>query len=93
MHLVWGLCENCTVAVWNTGTLKDKAELHIAKHLKPHNEFWVLPTTNPELQRRAEPDVLATMPRLTRRIDSLTTVEYTQVCRILHHDGSYPQHR
>jgi hypothetical protein len=96
MHLVHDLCENCTAAVWNTGTLKDKAELHIAKHLKPHTEFWVLPTANAELQRSAEADILATMPRSTStstlRIDSMTTVEHTQVCRILHHDGSYPQH-
>jgi len=93
--LVLGLCENCTASVWNTGTLKDK-ELHIAKHLKPHTEFWVLPTANAELQWRTEADVLATTPRCTststRRIDSMTAVQHTEVCRILHHDGSYPQH-
>ena len=96
MHLVHGLCEICTPAVRNTGTLKDKAELHIANHLKPHTECWVLPTANAGLQRRAETDVLTTVPRCTStstsRIGSKTIVEHTQVCRILHHDGSYPQH-
>jgi hypothetical protein len=78
--LVRGLCENCTASVWNTGTIKDKG-LHIAKHLKPHTEFWVLPTANAELQRPTEADVLATTPRCTntstRRIDSMTTAEHT----------------
>ena len=93
--LVLGLCENCTASVWNIGRFKDK-ELHIAKHLKPHTEFWVLPTANAELQRPTEADVLATMPQCTststRRIDSMTAVQHTDVCRILQHDGSYPQH-
>jgi hypothetical protein len=96
MHLVHDLCENCTAAVWNTGTLKDKAELHITKHLKPHTEFWVLATANAELQRRAGADVLTTAPRYKSksiiRIDSMTTVENTQLCKILHHGGSYLQH-
>jgi hypothetical protein len=92
--LVHGLCEICTAVVRNTGTLTDKAELHIAKHLKPHTEFWVLPTANAELQRCAEADVLTTVPRCpsTSRIGSKATVEHTRVCRILHHDGSYPEH-
>jgi hypothetical protein len=92
MHLVHGLCEICTAAVRKTGTLRDKAELHIAKHLKPHTEFWVLPTANVGLQRHAKVDVLATVPRCpstsTSRIGSKVTVEHTWVCRILHHDGS-----
>jgi hypothetical protein len=96
MRLAHGLCENCKAAAWNTGTLKDKPELHIAKHLKLLKELWVLPTANAELQRRAEADVLATVPRTkstsTSRIDSMTTGEYKQVRKSLHHDGSYPQH-
>ena len=96
MHLVHGLCEICTAAVRNKGTLKDEAELHIAKHLKPHTEIWILPTANAGLQQRAEADVLATVSRTkstsTSRIDSMTNVEHTRVCRVLHHDGTYPQH-
>jgi len=92
--LVHDLCENGTAAVQNTRTLKDKAD--IPKHRKPHTEFWVLPIANAELQRRAEADVLVTVPRCTsvstRRIDSMNTAEHTQVCRSSHHDGSYPQH-
>ena len=58
MRLVHGLCENSTAVVWNTGTLTDKVELHIAKHLKPHTKLWVLPPANAVLQRRAEADIL-----------------------------------